>query len=191
MKALIARCGSVALLTVLPVLSYPSAILAEDLAFGVSPTEVTIENLVPGQTAEFEVALRNKDNLPLTLAVTTFRPPADRRREGRAEFPDPGWISISPWETELPAGSESTLIVAIAIPAEHQWAGHDWEIWLAATTESDDLLAVELYVRLLISTAPAGQAGSGVRLAAAALGALTILACGVYYHRLRRRARLP
>ena len=189
MKVFIVPCGWVASLTILLVVFSPSPALAQDLAFGVSPTEVTIENLAPGQTAEFELSLRNKDDLPLTLAVTTFRPPCDRRRQGRGEFPDTGWISISDREIELPAGSESTLTVAIAIPAQQQWAGHDWEIWITVTTQSDDLLAVELYVRLLVSTAAPARPGATARLLGGLALGLLIFGCLVHQRYLRNKLR--
>jgi len=176
------------LIAVLLVIFLPSLALAQDFAFGVSPTEVQIANIPPGQAVEFELSIRNKDEAPHIFTIAPFHPPEDKRREGRAQFPDDSWISVSPREIELPAGSESSITVAIAIPPGQEWASHDWEIWLGVVAQSDDLLALELYVRLLVSTGPAAQTGSDTRLVAGTVAGLLLLGGIVYYHRIRRKA---
>jgi LPXTG-motif cell wall-anchored protein len=73
----------------------------------------------------------------------------------------------------------------VAIPQEQRWAGRDWETWLAVTSESSDMLAVKLYVRLLVST---GGTRFSPGLVAGIAVAVVLLGFGGYYY-FRRRAR--
>jgi hypothetical protein len=163
----------------------PSLTLAENVNFGVVPAEIHIDNLLPGNSTEFEVTIHNKDAIAHNFTVTSFLPPKEQRREGRAEFPDDSWISFSSPRIEIAANSQAHATITVAIPQEQRWAGRDWETWLAVTLESADMLAVKLYVRLLVST-------SGTRfntgLVAGIGAAVLFLGCGGYYF-LRRKAK--
>ena len=183
---MIGRCSLAGLISALLLIFLPSIALAQDFSFAVSPTEVQIIGLRPGEAAEFELTIRNKDELSHTLALTTFRPPEEERREGRAEFPDASWISFSPLEIEVPANHEANVTVRVAIPPGREWAGYDWEIWLGVAAESGDLLAVKVYTRLLVSTRASPL--SPLALAAWIVVGITLLGCGGYYY-FRRRAR--
>lgn len=154
--------------------------------FSVSPKEVNIDNLPPGEAAEFELTIYNKDEAAHVFALTTFHPQKEERRPGRAEFPDDSWISFSPQEIELPANSEAKVKVTVSIPSNTKWAGQDWEIWLGVTSASSVLLAVKLYVRLLVSTS---GTGSNIRLLAGIAVAVILLGYGAYYY-FRHKARL-
>jgi len=182
---MIGRCSLAGLIAALLLIFLPSITLAQDFSFAVSPTEVQIIGLRPGETAEFELTIRNKDEVSHIFALTTFRPPEEERREGRAEFPDAGWISFSPLKIEVPANHEANVTVTVAIPPGREWASYDWEIWLGVAAESDDLLAVKVYTRLLVSTRASPL--SPLALAAWIVVGIMLLGCGGYYF--RRRAR--
>jgi len=144
--------------------------------------------LSPGGAAEFELAIHNKEELAHNLTIATFQPPEEDRREGRAAFPDDSWISFSSQEIEVAANSQADVTVTVAIPQEQKWAGEDWEIWLGVAAESSDLLAVRLYVRLLVSTNPAVEAGSNAGLVVGIVAGVVLLGFGGYYC-FRRKAR--
>jgi len=170
------------LIAALLVILLPSFTLAQDVNFSVSPAELHIDNLPPGEAAEFELTIHNKEKLAHNFTITTFQPPEEDRREGRAEFPDDSWISFPSQEIEVASNSEANVIVTVAIPREQQWAGGDWETWLGVTAESSDLLAIRLYVRLLMSTNPAAEARSNAGLVAGIVAGIVLLGCGGYYY---------
>jgi len=173
------------LIVALLVIFLPSFTLAQDVNFSVSPAEVHIDNLPPGEAAEFELTIHNKDEIAHNFTIAAFQPPEEERREGRVEFPDDSWISFSSQEIEVAANSEANVTVTVAILREQQWAGGDWETWLGVTAESSDLLAVKLYVRLLVSTS--GTKFNAGLVAGIVVG-IVILGCGGYYY-FRRKAR--
>jgi hypothetical protein len=177
------------LIAVVLVIVLPSFTMAQDSSFGVSPAEVHINNLPPGEATEFELTIHNKEETARNFTIATFRPPEEERREVSAEFPDDNWISFSSTEIEVAAKSEADVSVTVAVPREQKWAGGDWEIWLAVTAESSDLLAVRLYVRLLVSTEPAAVTRPNIALVAGIVVGIVILGCGGYYY-FKRKTRL-
>jgi len=185
---MIGRIKLAGLIAALLVIFLPSFTSAQDFSFGVSPDEVSIDSLPPGEAAEFELTIHNKEELAHNFTITTFQAPEEERREGRAEFPDENWISFSSQEIEVSANSAANVTVTVAIPREQKWAGEDWEIWLGVTAESSDLLAVRLYVRLLLSTTPAMEAESNAGLVAGIVVGIILLGCGGYYY-FRRKAK--
>jgi hypothetical protein len=176
------------LIAALLVIFLPSCTLAQDVNFSVSPAEVHIDNLAPGEAAEFELIIRNKEELAHNFTIATFQPPEEERREGRAEFPDDSWINFSSQEIEVPAKSEVNVTVTVTVPREQKWSGADWETWLGVAAESSDLLAVKLYARLLVSTTPAVGARPNVGLVAGIVVGIVLLGYGGYYY-FRRKAR--
>jgi len=176
------------LIAALLVIFLPSSTLAQELKFSVSPAEIHIDDLPPGGTSEFELTIHNKEELAHNFTLTTFQPPEEERREGRAELPDDSWISFSSPEIELAANSEATVTVTIAIPREPNWAGKEWEIWLGVTAESRDLLAVRLYTRLLVSITTTVGARPDVGLVAGIVVGIVLFGCGGYLY-FRRKAR--
>lgn len=176
------------LIVALLVIFLPSFTLAQDVSFSVSPAEVHLDDLPPGEAAEFELTIHNKDEIAHNFTFTAFQPPEEERREGRAEFPDDSWITFSSQEIEVAANSEANLTVTVAIPREQKWAGEDWETWLGVAAESSDLLAVNLYVRLLVSTNPAVGARSNAGLVAGIVVGIILLGYGVYYY-FRRKTK--
>jgi hypothetical protein len=176
------------LIGALLVIFFPSFTLAQDVNFSISPAEVKIENLPPGEATEFEMTIHNKDEMTHIFTFTTFQPPEEERREERAEFPDASWISFSPQEIEVAASSETNVTVRIVIPQEQKWAGQDWETWLGAAAESSDMLGVKLYVRLLVSTNPPAGGKPNIGLLAGIAVAVVLFSCGGYYY-FRRKAR--
>jgi hypothetical protein len=185
---MVGRIKLAGLIAALLVILLPSFTLAHDVNFSVSPAEVKIDNLPPGEAAEFELTIHNKYEAVHFFTLTIFQPPEEERREGRAEFPDDSWISLSSQEIEVSANSEANVTVTVAIPQEQKWAGEDWEIWLGVTPESSDLLAVRLYVRLLVSTSTAHKTRPNPGLVAGVVAGIILLGCGGYYY-FRRKAK--
>jgi hypothetical protein len=167
------------------VIFLPSFTLAQDVNFSISPAEVRINDLPPGEATEFELTIHNKDEIAHVFTFTTFQPPEEERREGRAEFPDDSWISFSSPGIEVPANSEANVTVTVAIPREQKWAGEDWETWLGVAAESSDLLAVRLDVRLLVSTS---GTKSNIGLLAGIAVAIVLFGYGGDYY-FRRKAK--
>jgi hypothetical protein len=179
---MVGRIKLAGLIAVSLVIFFPSFTLAQDVNFGVSPAEVRIDDLPPGQAAEFNLTIHNKDEIAHVFTFTTFQPLEEERREGRAEFPDASWISFSPQEIEVAANSSADVTVTVAIPREQEWASQDWEIWLGVAAESSDLLGVKLYIRLLVSTNPAVGGKSNIGLFAMIAVAIVLLGYGGYYY---------
>jgi uncharacterized membrane protein len=182
---MVGRIKLAGLVAILLVIFLPSFTLAQDVNFGVSPSEVRIDDLPPGETAEFELTIHNKDDAPHVFALATCQPPEEERREGRAEFPSDSWISFSSSEIEVLANSETNVTVTVDIPQEQKWGGQNWEIWLGVAAESSDLLSAELYVRCLVSTA---EGKSNIVLFAGVAVAIVLLGYGSYYY-LRRKTK--
>ncbi len=185
---MVGRITIAGLIVSLVVILLPSFTLAQDISFSVSPAEVHIDNLPPGEAAESELTIHNKDEIAHNFTISAFQPLEEERREGRAEFPDDSWISFSSQEIEVAANSEANVTVTVAIPREQKWVGGDWEIWLGVTAESSDLLAVELYVRLLVSTSGVMETRSNAGLVAGIVVGIILLGFGGYYY-FRRKAK--
>lgn len=179
---------SAGLIAAFLVMFFPFLALAENVNFSVIPAEVHIDNLLPGEAAEFELTLHNKEEIAHNFTFTIFPPPEEERREGKAQFPDDSWISFFCPRIEIAANSQANVMATVAIPREQKWAGKDWEIWLGVTRESSDLLGVELYVRLLVSTNPATQSKSNIGLFVGIAVAIVFLGYGSY-HYFRHRAK--
>lgn len=154
-------------------------------SFSVAPAEVTIDNLSPGETVEFELTIRNEVEQDRLFILTTFQPPEAARRTGRDEFPDDSWISFSPRQLRVASGSETSVGVTVAIPDGNEWLGRDWEIWLGVTVEPGGIVAVAPSVRMLVSTgAPTSVRFKVTLVVAIVVGAM--LVGYVAYHLLRR-----
>lgn len=170
------------LIAALLLILLPSFTVAQDSSFGVSPAEVHINNLTPGEATEFELTIHNKEETAHNFTIATFWPSEEERREGRAEFPDDSWIRFSSQKIEVDAKSEASVTVTVTIPREKKWVGGEWETWLGVAAESSDLLALRLYVRLLVSTSAAMEGRSNTGLVAGIVAGIILLGCGVYYY---------
>jgi hypothetical protein len=155
--------------------------------FSVSPMEIKIDNLSPGGEAQFNLTIRNKEDVNHVFALTTYNPGKSERREGRAEFPDDSWISFSSQKVSVEANSEAKTKVTVAIPAKQKWAGKDWEIWLRVCPEEREFLVVNYYIRLLVSTGGEVEAGTNVGVVVGIVVGILLLGCVVYYF--RRKAK--
>jgi len=157
--------------------------------FSVSPMEIKIDNLSPGGEAQFNLTIRNKEDVNHVFALTTHNPEESERREGRAKFPDDSWISFSSRKVSVEANSEAKTKVTVAIPANQKWAGKDWEIWLRVCPEEREFLVVNYYIRLLVSTGGEVEAGTNVGVVIGILVGILLAACVVYYFYFRRKAK--
>jgi len=174
---MIDRIQSVGLIAALLVVFLPTFVMAQDISFSVSPTVVDIKDLSPGQAAEFQLTINNNDDVTHLFTFIASPPPEEETRERRARLPDDNWVTFYPLEITIPASAQANVTVKIAIPPQKTWAGRDWETWLGVAAESSDLLGVQLYVRLLVST-------SGIRLSpgfiAGIAAAVAVLGYGGY-----------
>ncbi len=175
------------LVLLIAVILVPAIVQAQ--SFSVSPAEVEIANLSPGEVAQFSLTIRNKENADHAFALTTYNPGESERREGRAEFPDESWISFSPQSVEVGANSEARTEVTVAVPPNQKWAGKDWEIWLRVAPEEREFLVVNYYIRLLVSTGEEVEAGTSVGLIVGIPVGILIVACVVYYFRRKAKPR--
>jgi hypothetical protein len=119
---------------------------------GIFPAEARVNDLAPGNEAQFELTIYNNDAVPHSFTFSAYHPRLEERRADRAAFPDSGRISFSPEKLEIAPGSGGTIAVNITIPRGEEYAGRDYEIWLGTTTQSEALVTVRLYARLLVST---------------------------------------
>jgi len=186
---MIRRIKPVVLVAALLAALLPSFALAQN--FGVSPAEVRIDDLSPGEEAEFEFTIRNKDDISHTFTVTTYSPEESERREGRAEFPDGSRISFSPQEIEVAANSKGTVKVTVAIPSNQEWAGKNWEVWIRVAPESTDLLVANCYIRFLVSTSKDAEASSNTGLIVGIVIGILLIGYGVYYSRRKAKLKHP
>lgn len=120
-------------------------------SFYVSPSEVDIDNLSPGDSVEFEFSIYNKENESHVFSLNTYAPPKTELRHGKSTFPDDSWVRL-PQRVEVPANSERETTVTVTIPQQQEWAEKEWEIWLHISPERMGQLTVNYYIRLLIST---------------------------------------
>ena len=155
--------------------------------FSVSPMEIKIDNLSLGGEAQFNLTVRNKEDVNHVFALTTYNPGELERREGRAEFPNDSWISFSSQKVSVEANSEARAKVTVAVPANQKWAGKDWEIWLRVMPEEQEFLVVNYYIRLLVSTGGEVVAGTNAGLVIGIIAGILLLGCVVYYF--RRKAK--
>lgn len=157
----------------------PSSAFAQGTSLAVYPAEARVDNLPPGGTAAFNLTITNKDAVDHVFVFSTFQPRRSERREGRAPFPDDSWITFSPPQIIVGPGAQANVTVTVAIPPDNRWAGRAWETWLGVTAESSNLLGLQLYVRLLVST---NGNRFNAEVAMVTFLAAILLGCGLYYH---------
>ncbi|MCD6230937.1 MAG: hypothetical protein J7J88_03610 [Dehalococcoidia bacterium] len=127
----------------------PSPVLA--LTFSVSPAEVKVAHLEPGQEVTFNITISNKDNINHVFTLDTYNPKESERRPGEALFPVSSWISFLQ-QVDVPANSNAQVKVTIDIPESQEWYDKNWEIWLKVSADEESLVTVNYYIRLLVST---------------------------------------
>lgn len=120
-------------------------------SFYISPSEVDIDNLSPGDSVKFEFSIYNKENESHVFSLNTYTPQKTELRQGRSIFPDDNWIKL-PQHIKVSANSERETTVTVTIPQQQEWAEKEWEIWLHISPERTGQLTVNYYIRLLIST---------------------------------------
>lgn len=158
---MILRSRYISALTAVPLIFVlASTVLAQ--GFSISPAEVRIDNVAPGQECEFNLTIYNKEDTKQTFIFGIHRPEEAKRRQGMAEFPSDSWITL-PQRVEVKANSSVSVKIKVGVPSDVKWADKDWEIWLGIVPESSNLLIAKLYIRLLVSTAAGTSAGDSSR----------------------------
>ena len=162
----------------------PSSTLAWN--FALSPPEIEIDNLPPGEEAEFNFTIYNKDDVNHAFILTTYNPEESELRQGRNELPDSKWVSFPP-QVEVQADSKVEVPVKVAIPPEQKWTDKDWEIWLGVKAKDNNLLLVNYYIRILVSTSKGIKSSPHTGLIVGIIIVVMLLSYGIYYY--RRKAK--
>ena len=176
--------GLIAVALLLAIILCPFTVQAQD--FGVSPSEVRMDNISPDKEASFDLIIRNKDDAEHTFILSTCDPDESQRRPGRAKLPDDSWIHFSSQQKDVLANSQTNVKVTVNIPQDSDWVNKDWEIWLSVTPESTGLLVVNYYIRLLISTSGKGNDKPNTGLIA---GIIAVLLFGYTVYYFQRKAK--
>jgi len=148
---------------------------------------VRIADLAPGEETQFDITISNREKVGRFYTLICHSPSASERRGGRDRFPDHRWVCFSQTSLEVAAESQRKVRVLLAVPNDPRWAGRDWEFWIGVVPETNDLLNVKLYVRVLVSTRgrPAGWLVASLAVVAVA-AVLVVVSVGLY-----RRSRAP
>jgi hypothetical protein len=155
-------------------------------SFALSPPEIEIDNLPPGEEAEFNFTIYNKDNVNHVFMLTSYNAEESELRQGKTKLPDNKWVSF-PTQVEVQADSKVEVPVKVAIPPEQKWTDKHWEIWLRVAPEEKELLVVNYYIRLLVSTSTEVQAVPNIGLIVGIIIVVMLLSYGLYYYRRKVR----
>lgn len=159
---------------------FPSSALA--WSFALSPPEIEIDNLSPGEVTEFNFTIHNKDDISHVFILTAHNPEETQLRQGRNELPDSKWVSFPP-QVEVQADSKLEVPVKVAIPPEKKWSDKNWEIWLGVKPEDNNLLLVNYYIRILVSTSKGTKSGLHTGLILGITAAVVLVSYCIYYYR--------
>ncbi len=173
------KCLTCLIVTLLDIL-LPSSALA--WSFALSPPEVDIDDLSPGEVTEFNFTIYNKDDISHVFILNTYNPEEAQLRQGRTELPESKWVNFPP-QVEVQADSKLEVPVKIAIPPEQKWADKNWEIWLGVKPEDNNLLLVNYYIRILVSTANGAKSSLHTGSILGITAAVVLVSYCIYYYR--------
>jgi len=173
------KCLTCFIVTLLDIL-LPSSALA--WSFALSPPEVDIDDLSLGETVEFNFTIYNKDDISHVFILNTYNPEEAQLRQGRTELPESKWVSFPP-QVEVQADSKLEVPVKIAIPPEQKWADKNWEIWLGVKPEDNNLLLVNYYIRILVSTSNRAKSSLHTGSILGITAAVVLVSYCIYYYR--------
>jgi len=177
------KCLTCLIVTLLDIL-LPSSTLA--WSFALSPPEIEIDNLSPGEVTEFNFTIYNKDDISHVFILNTYNPEKAQLRQGRNELPDSKWVSFPP-QVEVQADSKVEVPVKVAIPPEQKWTDKDWEIWLGVKAKDNNLLLVNYYIRILVSTANGTKSSLHTGLILSIIVGIALVSYTIYHY--RRKAK--
>ncbi|HUS04597.1 MAG TPA: hypothetical protein VMY79_03640, partial [Dehalococcoidia bacterium] len=113
--------------------------------------------------------------------LTTYNPEETQLRQGRNELPDSKWVSFPP-QVEVQADSKLEVPVKVAIPPEQEWADKNWEIWLGVKPKDNNLLLVNYYIRILVSTSKGTKSGLHTGLIIGVIIGVVLVSYAIYYY---------
>lgn len=174
----------ICLIVTLSGILFPSSTLA--WSFALSPPEIEIDDLSPGEVVEFNFTIYNKDNISHVFILNTYNPEETQLRQGRTGLPEGKWVSFPP-QVEVQADSKLEVPVKVAIPPEQKWADKNWEIWLGVKPEDNNLLLVNYYIRILVSTVNVTKSSFHPGLILGIIIGVVLVSYAIYYY--WRRAR--
>ena len=148
--------------------------------WALSPGEIRVDGIRPGETARLSITLTNNRDSDVTFSLAATIPLRERLRPGYEPLPDPGWVTFSAQEVRIESGGQRDIRAVLAVPAEGGWGGRSFEGWLVAMSQDLGLIHLELSSRLLVSTSPA-YAADGTRLLVAGIVGAVVLAAGAAY----------
>ncbi len=74
-------------------------------------------------------------------------------------------------------------MVKVAIPLEQKWADKNWEIWLGVKPKDNNLLLVNYYIRILVSTSKGTKSVLHTGLILGITAAVALVSYCIYYYR--------
>jgi hypothetical protein len=127
----------------------PAQALAQSIA--ASPGKIIADNVALGEkTFLHEVEIINDSDSDHAYSIFTKKPGI--LKEGYEEIPDPGWIEIDRIEIEIEAQSRESVEVWVRMPNNEAVANKKYEGWVVAREEAGGMVAVQVAVRVLLST---------------------------------------
>jgi MYXO-CTERM domain-containing protein len=145
-------------------LSVPSVTAqdGEDVGQGdmsLAPAEFTVRSL-PLQpdtyTIPRDLIVKNNADEAYLFWVSVEIPPEDSVREGYEPIPSEEWIVPSPSSSfVIEANSFAVFQLAVDIPAERQYTGQKWEVWVAVERiePQSELVSARVVARVKLETA--------------------------------------
>ncbi|MFH1777521.1 MAG: hypothetical protein ABH952_08205 [Candidatus Omnitrophota bacterium] len=156
------------LLILILFLCYNSIYAAEEKAapsmgLSVQPGGLLIQQVKLGETYDLEeksgitLLIENKDDLPHTYKITTFKPSAVGNKKwlkGYLEIPDPAWFWFDKDEVTVPPQSREKVRMYFKIPQEEKYYNQHWTISLgiAGSAEKGEMLTLAVYPRYQLET---------------------------------------
>ena len=140
---------SVVVSIVFTLMVMPAQVVAQSIA--ASPGILTAVNVPLGQKIFIhEVEIINGSDTSHAYSIYTKKP--GLLKEGYEEIPDPSWIEVNKSEIEIEAQSRKAVEVWVRIPNNEANANRDYEGWVVAHEKAGGMVAVEVAVRVLLST---------------------------------------
>lgn len=152
-RARFVRAIGVAILAALIALLLPHSTSAEEEAgFSISPPEIRVGGIFPGQSAEFSLIIRNDMASRVSFSISVYNPDEDERRGGYDALPDNSWISFDAGGIEVAPHSSGWVKARVTIPPDESYGGKNYECWVRVTSGKVGIFQYQLNSRVYIVT---------------------------------------
>jgi len=127
----------------------PGQVLAQSIA--ASPGKIIADNVALGEkTFLHKIEIINDSDSDHDYSIFTKKPGI--LKEGYEEIYNPEWIQLNKYEIKIEAKSRQDIEVWVRIPNNKANAKKDYECWVVAREEAGGMVAVQVAVRVLLST---------------------------------------